>query len=727
MLDQYAASYVPSFVTGNTNASLFGDYVHNIDHVIPRDHNFASDIGVREPNDPEFKELDLNPLTWSQIVGDLGFQQPEQSQSVNLGYMDRSSDFYKNLPKNLQDRIISPDVPIAHGSFTFDADNHAIDALNDLNVAVNEIRNSRIPVDVFEIKKTSIRKTIVHEIGHTLGLAHNFMSNIMPKKGDVPNSIYDKLKEKADDGMTNKSSIMGYPDGRTIVRTKYEDMKPGFNDIERLRYLYKQEYPVYDKNSRGQGSYKWAKLGTDGRILPEVTIDGQRMTPAFLPGCNDIEASYYMNPYCNRHDRGYNAVTLVENYFTLYEDSLYRLLEANIDTLQSTDYFRVERMIWFITSRLLTRSRLFYDYMRLKYEDEISALKDQNGDIFATYDNLLNFSKTCRALKGKSSEELCSLASQRNYSPFIEVDVDGKHQINEFGDLCLATTIYFDRMSKLLETEGKEYTEIDYLDRRVPGGLRSGDTNVDYSQAFGTWKRMTLLPLKFKIMQNVLIPRAMISTRYGDYPLYPYGRPDTSYSLATLFPEEYLNIILQLTKSAMRLENGNEEPRISRSLMYLGYFLRMQQYTADYRLFPSEILDAVVDQTRFRYSGAYIEVDATKEDGTDLAKTFQGTIYNRFNTSGRESLGNIYLYSLDRFIFKSQANSLALPMTPIGWRTPNKGYAAAIKLDYAPNINFEELDAFTPRSFFIDEYKAALERCVEGDDNNGLSSYFKQF
>ena len=34
-----------------------------------------------------------------------------------------------------------------------------------------------------------VRKTLTHEIGHTLGLAHNFKSNILPKKGDVPNDI----------------------------------------------------------------------------------------------------------------------------------------------------------------------------------------------------------------------------------------------------------------------------------------------------------------------------------------------------------------------------------------------------------------------------------------------------------------------------------------------------------------------------------------------------------
>lgn len=150
--------------------------------------------------------------------------------------------------------------------------------------------------------------------------------------------------------------------------------------------------------------------------------------------------------------------------------------------------------------------------------------------------------------------------------------------------------------------------------------------------------------------------------------------------------------------------------------------------TRDYRLFPRQIVDSVSDLTKFRFSLALIQLDATKEDGSPFAKSFKGSIYNRYNNQGRETLGNTYLYTFDRFVMNAQNNnSLALQLTPVRWQTPSAGVALAIKLDYAPNYHFEELEVYSPRKFFTDNYSDALERCVKGDNaalDNGLESYF---
>lgn len=673
--------------------------------------------------DTAFYQLKDYPITHENIIEELGLkvETADANRDYLIGKLSKDSTIYKNLPQQLKDRGL--ELPASFQHMAFDLDDTALETLQGVNTAIKE-QLKKEPIDVFTVKKTMIRKTLVHEIGHTLGLAHNFKSNIMPEKGSVPEAIYQKLLEKAQQNMINKSSIMGYPNAKTVVLTPYEEMIPGPHDIHRIRLLYNQEYPMYDKSSNGQSKYVWQKLGQDGKIADQLTLDGKRLTPGYLPSCNDIEASLYLDPFCNRHDRGYNAQTLVDSYFTDFWDSLYKSLESNIDALKSRNYRAIENYLWWISANTLSRTRYFHDFMRLKYADQIKQLRSQNGDIIATYKNILSFSKSCRALKGLNSSELSGLRTNNEYKNFISRDSSGQYVINEFGDLCLATAAFFDNINKLLEIEGKEYTEIDYFNRHVTLGAMSGDVHRDNSQMFGSWKRISLLPLKIKVMHNVLLPFSLMSSRYGDYLLYPYNRPDTSFSMSSLYPEEYLKVIRSLIESAMRIDDKDSEPRISRSLLYLGYYSRFQNMSGDYSIFPSEILDAIQDQTNFRFSSAFIEVEANKIDGSEFAKTFKGSIYNRYNTVGKEALGSVYLYSLDRFVMKAQANSLVLPVSPIRWRSNSSGLAFGIKLDYAPNINFEELESFSPRNYFIDKYENVLKQCIQGEADNGLSSYF---
>ncbi len=680
--------------------------------------------------------LQINPFSFEQILEELGMATTEENsdRQVYLGVMDPSSDFYNQLPEDLQQRAFQ--VPNGFFEYSHDADQSAYNMIQSMNSGVSELLASGQIVDVEEVKRGMIRGTLVHEIGHTLGLGHNFKSNILPKKGDVPNTIYNaleaKAKEKRTDSagnekekMINASSIMGYADGLTDALTPYDEHKPGFNDISRLRLLYKQEYPMYDKTSGGESDYEWVKLEEDGRILPQVNRNGKILTPGYLPNCNDLEASYYLDPFCNRHDRGYNAQTLMVNYFDRFWDTLQQNLESNIDSLQSRNYQGIEGYLWHLSARTLNRGRLFHDYMRNKYRDQIEHL-DVGG--MGTYQNILEFSQSCRDLSGKSSDELADHREQAKYGRFIESEVGGGFRLNEFGDLCIATANYFDQLNELLQLEGKEYTEVDYFNRLAPGGIRAGDAVSDYSQFFGSWKRMSLLPIKFKIMQNMILPMTTMTVGGRDYAIPIYSRPDTSFSMSTLYPKEYLKVIRSYVESSINIDDPTVEPSISRSLWYLGYFLRFQTQTRDYLNFPSEILDSVSKLTRFRFSQALVVVNATKEDGSPYAKTFKGQIYNQYNNSSLETLGNIYLYTFDRIVMNSQNNnSLALQVSPVRWRTPSAGVSLAIKLDYAPNYNFEELEVYSPRKFFTDNYTDTLEKCIKGDNaslDNGLESYF---
>jgi hypothetical protein len=363
--------------------------------------------------------------------------------------------------------------------------------------------------------------------------------------------------------------------------------------------------------------------------------------------------------------------------------------------------------------------------MRNKYRDEIATL-NQGG--VGTYNNIIQFSQSCKDLLNTPEGEIAGLRGSGMMDLFLEEGADGQVRVNEFGDLCMATVSYLDEMFRVLQLEGPEYTQIDYFNTIVPGGLRWGDQSRDFSQMYGSWRNLTLMPIKVKAMLNLILPVPTMTLGRSDYFIRNYFREDTTFSLSTLFPSDYLKIIRQIVDSGVNIDNPNREPSIGRSLQYLGYYLRFQNITRDTQFFPSEILDSVSDLTQFRFSYSLIQVDANKDEpGSDYAKSFRGSIFNYFNSRGSETLGPVYLYTYDRLIMNAQNNSLALQLSPVRWYSGTAGVAYSIKLDYAPNFNFEELETHSPRQFFIDEYQEALKACIKGDndaEDNGLESWF---
>lgn len=679
--------------------------------------------------DRGYNDLSESPFSFADISYDLGFSlnEPEDEhiqKEINFLHLGHAREAHE--------------VEYFANS-SHDHDVKAIDALVDLKmefaVANAAAKERGEIIDIDEVKRSMLKKTISHEIGHTLGLAHNFKSNIMPKKGTVPNEgVYDRLVNARDNKMTNASSIMGYPDGLTTVYKTADEQKPGPNDENRIKMLYTQQYPVYDPELKGAGSYEWLKLPENGLMEPK--IEGAKKIPvAFLPGCNDMAASWYVDPFCNRHDRGYDARTLVRGYFDRLDKAYSGYLQNRVPDLENRAFWRIESYLWGMSGRTFSRSRLFYDYMRYHYKNEISKMI--TGNIDETFQNFQNFSQDCKQLvevsnsyEVKSQEKLAALSSNEGVRRFMEKDVDDNWVISEFGDLCIASGLFLDKANQMVSIYGPEYTQVDYTDRLVPGGIRIGDSRTDYGQFWGQWTEMSVMPLRFRAMQSVLMPYPMIMSRWAEMPLHPYNTEQTMYSMSTLYPKSYLKVINTLVQRGIELDHTRKGPFLNRSLMYLGYFLSFHHLTQDYKndRIPRQILDAIEDQTQFRISRAIIEVTANKKESTEFAKTFTGTVYNRFNSNGREGLGPVYFYTYDRIVTRQQSNSLTLALTPVRWRTPAAGLSAAIKLDYEIDPDFEDLSdvSSSPRKFLTEAIGQAVKECIEGENKDGLQSYFKE-
>lgn len=135
--------------------------------------------------------------------------------------------------------------------------------------------------------------TLVHELGHNLGLRHNFAGS------EDKANFYSKeeLKEMGFTGRFDYSSIMDY-----AYKTTNELRTMGKYDIAALRYGYAEKVEL-----------------ADGKM---VTLDELRANPEFqlkqYSYCTDEHVD--ANPNCNRFDEGTNMLEIAQHYVRAYEE-----------------------------------------------------------------------------------------------------------------------------------------------------------------------------------------------------------------------------------------------------------------------------------------------------------------------------------------------------------------------------------------------------------------------
>jgi hypothetical protein len=322
--------------------------------------------------------------------------------------------------------------------------------------------------------RSVIKELLAHEFGHFLGLGHQFKENILPAKGSVPDSIYNKLTEKAlKKNMTHYSSVMGYRNPVSEI-LEPDNILPGPHDELVLRYLYKQEYPTY---TAGAADFTYTKVPENG-IVPDKA--------SYFPQCNDIEASISMDPFCNRFDRGYSATTIAKNYFDdIYNTQIQSLFSFSDN--KSLDADEYEYYLWRRSFKILGRLRLFYDYMRLYYKSDFD-------DIRRKEENLYEFSEAC--------------AQTEVTNPDLKKLFSNKPPLKE---LCQANKLILKEMKELVAKNVTDFTKKDFNNRFTPGGMSGGDVSRDWSQFSGTWTEMTGVPFKIAALFTLTTGRSLRS------------------------------------------------------------------------------------------------------------------------------------------------------------------------------------------------------------------------
>jgi len=581
-------------------------------------------------------------------------------------------------------------------------------------------------IDKSQAVRAMIKDILLHEVGHMLGLGHNFKENILPDPGTLPDKSAEiglygpyeraQLEKKATQNFTNYTTVMGYKHPVTDIQSSYESLTPGPGDILSLEYLYNQRYPIYPEDGKGQGNFEFVKLPKDGWILEKQALKrGDEMKiykPAYFPACNDFAASIGDDPECARFDRGYNATTIVRNYFDTYRSNLISSLNAYTDAVKGQAVWKSEFKLWMDSLNTFGRVRTFYDHMRQLYDQDLRKLADSGSEDGLR--NLLQFGETCtRMSKGETSIENKTLEALFRANPKLL-------------DLCIASATIVTELDQLLQVSGKDYSVIDYFRRYATSSMFGGEVSGWSQNILGSWKELARAPLKIPALMTLTSPYAYNGSGGWAYPISRFARQDGGYHLSTLFPREYTSAVASATEMNLNLGNTRleESPIIGRTVLAMGYFLNMTFRSNDVLRFGSQYMENIRSQTDFRYSHAIVEVIKEDEQGRPIARKFTGTIYNMYQR-GPETIPELYLYTKGQVIVRPPPGSLLLPVTPIRWSDRKSGYYYAIKLDYSDEF-FDRLKTNSVRQMFSSATQNVLKLCLDGENKNGLRYHFSR-
>lgn len=732
----------------------------------------ADNDSIKEPKTIDIAGLQfLNPMVWQEYITNHlrgeGFNLPQEIAQELLAEQERFRGQFSPFPKDfIQTKILQQptleqslrnapekirlffdqpraskiaenvmalgqEASKAHGNpHTFDLDRN-VGMVSDA-WAYARAKTNTLPQDLVPPIAKDI---LLHEFGHAIGLGHNFKENILPELGSVPAKyikgdpnakpiiLQHGLEKRAKEmDFTNYTTVMGYKHGITDVLTPYEELTPGPHDRLVLSYLYKRNrsIPVFYKNPTDiekndlSEDFKWVDLASDGIIRSEYDINGRIYRPAYFPHCNDGDASWQQDPFCHRWDRGYNAETIVDNLFEDFNSSLVTSLYAFSDTVGSGS----EAYVWWRALDTFTKARAFYDEMRLLYKDIFDRHINTGGE--QGIKNLVTFSESCDdtvPMTQKSNQKLAEVLNKSNNA--------------KLKDLCKATRSYLKNTEFLLSLRGTDHTEYDRLNRYATSWVPSGDiSHTDNRRAFGTWTRLSQLPIKIPALMTLTSPFAPMYYWGWLFPNPRYADANSSYSVSTLFPNEFASTIYTTVESNLQFANQAYTDRtiVGRTLLAIGYFLWNQRLSNDVLDVDEYFIKSIREQTEFDYGVSFLTVSAQEIDGKDVVRKFNAKLDDWYNRK-TEDVPSYFVYPNNRSVVLPPTDSLLMPLNggKIRFYRDTEGYFYSIKLNYTEDQN-SRFKKYSISKLLEREYMTIMNECIEGTqkgkDQNGLKYFF---
>jgi hypothetical protein len=179
---------------------------------------------------------------------------------------------------------------------------------------------------------------------------------------------------------------------------------------------------------------------------------------------------------------------------------------------------------------LLGRVRIFYDYMRQKYEPEIRTISQSKRD-------LDEFSRVCSGeMQGSATLE------------------DIFRRKPELKELCRVNKKVMSEITILLNTPGPDRTRMNWDNASISAQMIGGDGWTDYSRVFGTYSTLSVFPLKLAAVNVLTTPYPYTMLGGWMFPIPRYSGQDGLFSYSTLYSREFTSALASALEKNIKTE-----------------------------------------------------------------------------------------------------------------------------------------------------------------------------
>jgi polyhydroxyalkanoate synthesis regulator phasin len=190
--------------------------------------------------------------------------------------------------------------------------------------------------------------TLLHEMGHNLGLRHNFYASVDAK------NFWTKEKTGTEE-QVRSSSVMEYSSFNEDRLTRV-----GLYDVAALRYGYGDSVEIISESAGA----KVVKI-EDPNMSIDDNLSSRGLKRKPYKFCTDEDVEIGEDPMCARHDAGTNPEEIVDHLINEYNDTIvqynYRLNRQRLINPERLTAYRIRRF-WIPMKN-------FYDQWRYKLND----------------------------------------------------------------------------------------------------------------------------------------------------------------------------------------------------------------------------------------------------------------------------------------------------------------------------------------------------------------------
>lgn len=580
--------------------------------------------------------------------------------------------------------------------------------------------------------RSLLRNVLLHEMGHFLGLGHQFKGSIVPEAGTLPKEYTnhkDNLKNPKsllsrslpENNSNNYSSIMDYANGRGEVLIEEADVVPGPHDELVLNYIYNGKIAVFNKQADKFEFFKHEDVNEQySGYIPEK-YKGHKV--AYFPACNDYDASFLKDPQCNRWDSGSLPVDIVKSYTRNIDDSISNIL-FNFTDANETSAFQAENRLWYLSFDVFAHLRTFYEQLRLKLAqtayDKNSANSVSMWDKLRTNETaLFEFSRACTTETDKISNEILKTIMKNK----------------AIKDLCLANIEALSAIKKYVSLPPIDHTRLEE-ERNIQGGYIAGEGTKQWAKYFdGGWLMLSNRPLKTVALLNattatpfMIYGGSLMNNFFFDY-------EGNRFLYRTLFPEEVTEVISTAVNKNLMFASeesstlaGESKTLIGSAILSLSYFnwnMNNGPYAGNEKSRLSENYDDILkSQTAFdfNYGAVIITAVPPTEGESDRFKKFTVSLYD-FSNDKSTKIEDFFILREGRIIARDN-NKFLFPLTKIRFFSDTEAYALVYKIGYDELRERDPLIDKSVKTHLTDLHKKIVDDCVIGENNSGLASYF---